>query len=80
MGAINYTYLKDIEKAKGYFTQAIDSDSEYAEAYLARGICFEDMKNYTEAEADYKMAVQSKTNYELAIDRLNNLIDKKKGK
>lgn len=79
LGAINYTYLKDVEKAKGYFTQAIDSDAEYAEAYLARGICFEDLKNYTEAEADYKAAVQNKTNYEPAIERLNNLLAKKKG-
>ncbi|HKC69747.1 MAG TPA: tetratricopeptide repeat protein [Bacteroidia bacterium] len=80
LGAINYTYLNDKEKAKGYFTQAIDADPEYAEAYLARGICFEDSKNFTEAEADYKAAVQNKTNYDAAIERLNNLLDKKKGR
>jgi len=80
LGAINYTYLKDVEKAKGYFTQAIDADAEYAEAYLARGICFEDLKNFADAEADYKMAIQTKTNFDLAIQKLNNLLDKKKGK
>jgi tetratricopeptide (TPR) repeat protein len=80
LGFINYAFLKDVEKAKGYFTQAIDADAEYAEAYLARGICFEDLKNYADAEADYKMAVQNRTNYEPAIERLNNLLDKKKGK
>jgi tetratricopeptide (TPR) repeat protein len=80
LGAINYTYLKDLDKAKNYFTQAIDTDPEYAEAYLARGICFEEMKNLTEAEADYKMAVQAKPNYDAAITRLNKILDKRKGK
>jgi tetratricopeptide (TPR) repeat protein len=79
LGTINYTYLKDVEKAKGYFTQAIDSDTEYTEAYLARGICFEDLKSFADAEADYKMAVQLRQNYEPAIERLNNLLGKKKG-
>ena len=78
LGAINYTFLKNLEKAKDYFTQAIDTDADYAEAYLARGICFEDLKELTDAEADYKMAVQSKTNFEPAIERLNNLLEKKK--
>ncbi len=80
LGAIQYVYLKDFEKAKAYFTQAIDADPEYAEAYLARGICFEELKNMADAEADYKMAVQSKPNFEEAIVHLNNLLDKRKGK
>lgn len=78
LGAINYTYLKNLEKAKEYFTRAIDADADYAEAYLARGICFEDLKELTDAEADYKMAVQAKTNFDPAIEHLNNLLDKKK--
>lgn len=78
LGAINYTFLKDLEKAKDYFTQAIDADGEYAEAYLARGICFEDLKKYADAEADYKMAVQTKPNFEPAIEHLNNLLEKKR--
>lgn len=78
LGVINYVYLKDIEKAKGYFTQAIDADGDYAEAYLARGICFEDLKNKPDAEADYKMAVQVKPNFEPAIEKLNTLLGKGK--
>jgi Tfp pilus assembly protein PilF len=70
--------LKNLEKAKDYFTQAIDVDADYAEAYLARGICFEDLKEFTDAEADYKMAVQAKPNFDPAIEHLNNLLDKKK--
>jgi tetratricopeptide (TPR) repeat protein len=80
LGVINYAYLKDVEKAQTYFSQAIDADPEFAEAYLARGICFEDLKKPSDAEADYRMAVQYKTNFEPAIIRLNNLLDKKKGR
>jgi len=80
LGVIQYAYLKDLDKAKGYFTQAIDADPEYAEAYLARGICFEDLKDYANAEADYKMAVQSKANFEPAITRLNDLLAARKAK
>ena len=78
LGAIQYVFLKDPEKAKTYFTKAIDVNAEYAEAYLARGICYEETKNRVDAEADYRMAVQLKTNYEDAIDRLNSILDKKK--
>ncbi len=53
LGAIQFTYLNDIEKAKGYFTQAIDIDPEYAEAYLARGICFESLKDKTNAPSNF---------------------------
>jgi tetratricopeptide (TPR) repeat protein len=78
LGVINYIFLKDLEKAKGYFTQAIDADGDYAEAYLARGICFEELKNKPDAEADYKMAVQVKPNFEPAIEKLNQLIGTRK--
>ncbi|HEX7414038.1 MAG TPA: tetratricopeptide repeat protein [Bacteroidia bacterium] len=77
LGAIHYTFLKDSEKAKAYFTQAIEVDTDYADAYLARGICFEDLKKIPDAEADYKMAVQLKPNFDPAIDHLNNLLNKK---
>jgi tetratricopeptide (TPR) repeat protein len=80
LGAINYIYLKDLTKAKDYFSEAINVDPDYAEAYLARGICFEDQKNLAEAEADYKMATQAKPNYDEAIVRLNKIIEKRKSK
>ena len=76
LGAIYFTFLKDVDKAKGYFTRAIDADADYAEAYLARGICFEELKNKADAEADYKMAVQLKPNFEPAIEKLNTLLGK----
>jgi tetratricopeptide (TPR) repeat protein len=80
LGAIEYAKTKNPEKAKEYFTNAINADPQYGEAYFARAVCFEDMKNFDEAIADYKLAVQYKPNYEPAITNLNRLLDKKKGK
>lgn len=80
LGAIEYARAKDPEKAKALFTEAINIDPQYAEAYFARGVCFEDLKSFDEAIADYKLAVQYKTNYEPAIKNLNRLLDKKKGR
>lgn len=77
LGAIEYVAGKDREKAMSYFTKAINIDPQYAEAYLARGICYEDLKDSDNAIADYKMAVQYKPNYDDAVNNLNRLLDKK---
>jgi len=79
LGAIEYVEGKDKEKAKSYFSRAIEIDPQYAEAYLARGICFEDLKDIDNAIADYKMAAQYRPNFESAIKNLNRLLDRKKG-
>lgn len=78
LGAIEYVATKDRQKAMGYFTRAINIDPQYAEAYLARGICYEDLKDTDNAIADYKMAVQYKTNFDDAISNLNRLLNQKK--
>lgn len=80
LGAIEFVGTKNKEKAQEYFTRAIDADPQYAEAYLARGVCYEALKDYDNAIADYKMAVQYKPNYEDAVNNLNRLLEKKKGK
>ncbi|MGZ3863267.1 MAG: tetratricopeptide repeat protein [Bacteroidia bacterium] len=80
LGAIEFAKGKDSEKAKEYFTEAINSDPQYAEAYFARGACFEDLKSFDEAIADYKLALQYKPNYEPAVKNLNSLLERKKGK
>lgn len=80
LGAIEFISSENKEKAKSFFTKAIEADPQYAEAYLARGLCFEEMGDAENAIADYKMALQSKPNYEDAVRNLNRLMDKKKGK
>lgn len=80
LGAIEYAKGKDAEKAKSYFSQAIAVDGQYSEAYFARGVCYEELKDYDNAIADYKMAVQYKPNFDPAISNLNRLLEKKKGR
>ena len=80
LGAIEYAKANNPEKAKDFFTQAINIDPQYAEAYFARGVCYEDLKSFDEAIADYKLAVQYRPNYDPAIANLNRLLDKKKGR
>ena len=73
LGAINLGVKKDAEKALDYFTQAINSNPKYAEAYFARGVCYEELKDKHNAYADYTMCLQLKPNYEPAVDALNSL-------
>ncbi len=73
LGAINLGVKKDPEKALDYFTQAINSNPKYAEAYFARGVCYEELKDKHNAYADYTMCLQLKPNYEPAVDALNSL-------
>ena len=80
LGAIEFARTKNTEKAKAYFTEAINADPQYGEAYFARAVCFEDLKDLDNAIADYKLAVQYKPNYEPAITNLNRLLDRKKRK
>lgn len=71
-GAISLA-KKDASKALEYFTKAINANPKYAEAYFARGVCYEELKDKTNAFADYNMCLQLKPNYEPAVDALNAL-------
>ncbi len=73
IGAIEFGFKKNTQKAMDYFTQAINFDPKYAEAYFARGACYQELKNNEKAKADYQMALQLKPNYEPALEGLNSL-------
>ena len=77
LGAIELYFNKNIEAAKKYFSDAIFTDPNYAEAYFARGVCYDQQKDYQNAKADYQMAIQIKPNYDFAIENLNKLEGKK---
>lgn len=76
LGAIALDKKKDAVKAIDYFSKAITVAPNYIEAYFARGVCYELLKDVNNAKADYKMCMQITPNYELAIEALNAL-DKK---
>jgi len=73
LGAIEFGFNKNPEKAVDYFTKAINADPKYAEAYFARGACYQELKDKNNALADYNMCLQLKPNYEPAVDGLNSL-------
>ena len=73
IGAINLEVFKKIEDATKYFNDAILADSSYAEAYYARGVCFEKEKKYDLARADYTKALELKPNFSFAIESINKI-------
>ena len=73
LGAIQLHFKKSSKIALDYFSKAISVDPNYAEAYFARGVCFEDLKDFKNAKADYKMAIEINPEYDFAIENLNIL-------
>lgn len=73
LGAIEYGINKNPKKAIEYFTNAITVNPKYAEAYFARGACYQEINDNSNASADYNMCLQLKPNYEPAVDGLNSL-------
>jgi len=73
LGAIEFGINKDPKKALEYFTTAISVNPKYAEAYYARGACYQELKDRDNASADYNMCLQLKPNYEPAVEGLNSL-------
>lgn len=76
LGAITLDKKKDAVKAIDYFSKAITIAPNYTEAYFARGVCYELLKDVNNATADYKMCLQITPNYELAVEALNGLAKK----
>jgi len=77
IGYIYLVYLKDYKKAITNFTNAITYDSDYAEAYYNRGYSYELLMDFQNAKADYKKALEIKTNYQKAIEGLNRIENSK---
>lgn len=73
LGAIEYGINKNPKKAIEYFTNAITVNPKYAEAYFARGACYQEINDNSNASADYNMCLQLKPNYEPAVEGLNSL-------
>ncbi|MBK6836481.1 MAG: tetratricopeptide repeat protein [Bacteroidetes bacterium] len=73
LGAIEVASSKNYKEAVKYFTNAINADANYADAYFARGVCYEELKDKINAAADYQMALQIEPNHQFAIENLNNM-------
>jgi tetratricopeptide (TPR) repeat protein len=71
LGAIEFGVNKNVNKAIEFFTKAIYFNPKYTEAYYARGICYQELKEKENALADYKMCLQLQPNFEPAVEGLN---------
>ncbi|MCU0361662.1 MAG: tetratricopeptide repeat protein [Bacteroidia bacterium] len=73
LGAIYLEVKNEYQLALEQFTKAIELNSNYIEAYLARGYTYAKLKDIPSAKADYNMCLKIQPNYELAITGLNSL-------
>lgn len=76
MGYVNLVYLGNYEDGIREFTNAIEIKRDYYEAYTNRGICYEKLKDFKKAEADYRKALQIKPDYALAAKGISRVVDK----
>ena len=73
IGAIYLEIKKDNKKALEYFTQAIAINSNYTQAYFARGFTYAKLKDKQNAKADYIMCLKLEPNYPPAVQAMNEL-------
>jgi tetratricopeptide (TPR) repeat protein len=73
LGSIEILKNKNYSDAIKHFSNAINADANYDDAYFARGVCYEELKDKTNAIADYQMTLQINPKNNFAIENLNNL-------
>jgi len=73
LGYINLEYLKVFNISLKHFTDAINCDPTYVEAYFNRGLSYEGLGDVINARKDYEKALELRGNYEKAIQSLNRL-------
>ena len=73
LGYIHYEYLKVFRIAAQHFTNAINCDSNYAEAVYMRGLCYEAMGDVGAAAKDYNKSLVLAPAYELPLLGLKRL-------
>ena len=72
LGYINWK-RQEYEMAANYFSDAIYTNPEYADAYFARGICFKELGNIPQARVDFQSALRLDETDEQAKIELKNL-------
>lgn len=76
-GYIWLEFLQQYDSAAYYFTAALDRFPLYFQAYYNRGLCYESLNKYKEAEADYRQALQLQPTYNVAAIALNRVLKMK---
>lgn len=72
-GYIYLVFLENFRVAVEKFSKAIEYSPGFAEAYMNRGLAYEELEMFDKARADYKKALQLKENFDKAIEGLNRI-------
>lgn len=73
LGYMELFYYKDYPRAIEYFTKAIESNSQYIEAYANRGCAYELNGETTKARADFENALSINATYQPALEGLKRI-------
>jgi tetratricopeptide (TPR) repeat protein len=73
MGYINMIYRQDFKAAIEWFTQAIEKEPTYLEAWYNRGFCHEVIGELKAARDDYKKSLEIKSDYALSIKGISRI-------
>lgn len=72
-GYIYLVHYKDFQKAIDFFSQALDLDPRYVDAWYNRGFAYELSGEYQQARREYQKVLEISPNYDLAVEALNRL-------
>lgn len=73
MGVIYFFYSKTPDIAINHFTEAINFDPKYVEAFYSRGLCYQAMKNLKLAESDFQSCLTINPDFQPAHLALKEL-------
>ncbi len=73
MGYINMVYRQDFDAGVEWFTQAIEKEPRYLEAWYNRGFCYEILGKLKNAKEDYKKSLEIKPDYTLSIKGISRI-------
>ncbi len=77
LGFIHQEYLKVYDVAINYYTKAIEIEPLYLDAYYNRALCYEEQKDYYNAEKDLRTALMINPQYTYAALALERVLKEK---
>lgn len=71
LGYINSVLTSNFKEAIKFYSEAIRTNDQYAEAFFNRGVCYEKTGDQSAARKDFTEAVRISPTYKPALDKLN---------
>ncbi len=76
IGFVLLVFKKNYRLSINNFTKAINAYPDYFEAFCNRGIAYEQLKDFKNAEADFRKALEIKPDYTPAAKGISRVVDK----